>query len=122
VQILFYINETCYADLEYISRKKTGSSCLSKMLHALLADTPLIANLKSEEYLNAILGDCKSLEQRFSKIDAAQVREYLTHQHNEPLKFSAKIKPLIKQESLPIKIVQLLQRAKATQSNGHLWS
>jgi hypothetical protein len=27
---------------------------LSKMLHALLADTPLIANLKSVEYLNAL--------------------------------------------------------------------
>ena len=114
--------ERFFRDLKRGGRKKTGSSCLSKMLHALLADTPLIANLKSEEYLNAILGDCKSLEQRFSKIDAAQVREYLTHQHNEPLKFSAKIKPLIKQESLPIKIVQLFQRAKATQSNGHLWS
>ena len=114
--------ERFFRDLKRGGRKKTGSSCLSKMLHALLADTPLIANLKSEEYLNAILGDCKSLEQRFSQIDAAQVREYLTHQHNEPLKFSAKIKPLIKQESLPIKIVQLFQRAKATQSNGHLWS
>jgi hypothetical protein len=114
--------ERFFRDLKRGGRKKTGSSCLSKMLHALLADTPLIANLKSEEYLNAILGDCKSLEQRFSKIDAAQVREYLTHQHNEPLKFSAKIKPLINQETLPNKIVQLFQQAKATQSNGHLWS
>jgi hypothetical protein len=114
--------ERFFRDLKRGGRKKTGSSCLSKMLHALLADTPLIANLKSVEYLNAILGDCKSLEQRFSKIDAAQVREYLTHQHNDSLKFSAKIKPIIKQESLPQRLVHLFQQAKNSQSNGHLWS
>ena len=116
------ILERFFRDLKRSGRKKTGSSCLSKMLHALLADTPLVANLKSEQYLNTILGDCKSLEQRFSEIDATQVREYLTNQHNEPLKFSAKIKPLIKQVSLPDKIVQMFQQAKASKSNGHLWS
>ena len=114
------ILERFFRDLKRSGRKKSGSSCLSKMLHALLADTPLVANLKSEKYLNTILGDCKSLEQRFSEIDATQVREYLTNQHNEPLKFSAKIKPLIKQESLPYRLVQLFQQAKNSKSNGHL--
>jgi hypothetical protein len=114
------ILERFFRDLKRNGRKKTGSSCLSKMLHALLADTPLVANLKSEQYLNTILGDCKSLEQRFSKIDAAQVREYLNNQHNEPLKFSTKIKPLIKQQNLPDRLVQLFQQAKASKSNGHL--
>ena len=108
------ILERFFRDLKRNGRKKTGSSSLSKMLHALLADTPLVANLKSEEYLNTILGDCKSLEQRFSQIDAAMVRKYLTNQHNEPLKFSAKIKPLIKQEGLPDKLAQMFQQAKAS--------
>lgn len=108
------ILERFFRDLKRNGRKKTGSSSLSKMLHAFLADTPLVANLKSEEYLNTILGDCKSLEQRFSQIDAAVVREYLANQHNEPLKFSAKIKPLIKQECLPDKLAQMFQQAKAS--------
>jgi mRNA-degrading endonuclease YafQ of YafQ-DinJ toxin-antitoxin module len=108
------ILERFFRDLKRNGRKKTGSSSLSKMLHALLADTPLVANLKSEEYLNTILGDCKSLEQRFSQIDAAMVREYLANQHNESLKFSAKIKPLIKQEGLPDKLAQMFQPAKAS--------
>ncbi len=116
------ILERFFRDLKRNGRKKTGSSSLNKMLHAILADTPLVANLKSEEYLNTILGDCKSLEQRFSQIDAAVVRDYLTNQHNEPLKLSAKIKPLIKQEGLPGKLVQIFQQTKDSQSNGHLWS
>ena len=108
------ILERFFRDLKRNGRKKTGSSCLSKMLHALLADTPLVANLKSEEYLKTFLGDCKSLEQRLSQIDATVVREYLISQHDEPLKFSAKIKPLIKQKGLPDKLVQMFQKAKAS--------
>jgi len=107
------ILERFFRDLKRNGRKKTGSASLSKMLHALLADTPLVANLKSDEYLNIILDDCKSLDQRFSQIDAALVREYLTNQRNEPLKFSAKIKPIIKEEDLPEKLFQLFKQAKA---------
>ena len=116
------ILERFFRDLKRSGRKKTGASCLSKMLSALLSDTPLVANLNSEEYLNALLGDCKSLEQRFSEIDAAQVREYLKNQHDQPLKSSAKIKLLIKQENLPDRIVHLFQKANVLKSNGHLWS
>ena len=114
------ILERFFRDLKRSGRKKTGASCLSKMLSALLADTPMVANLNSEEYLIAILGDCISLEQRFSQIDAVQVREYLKNQHIQPLNSAAKIKSLIKQESMPDRIVQLFQKANRLKSNGLL--
>lgn len=116
------ILERFFRDLKRAGRKKTGTSCLTKMLQNLLADTPFVANLKSEQYLDAILGDCTSLEQRFSQIDAALIREYLTNQQSLPQKFSAKIKPLIKQNSLPDTIARMFHQAKASQSNGHLCS
>ena len=106
------ILERFFRDLKRGGRKKTGAAGLSKMLTALLADTPLVANLKSEEYRLAILGDCKSLEQRFSQIDAPGVREYLANQRSQSLKFSTQIKPLIKKENLPNRIVLLFQKAK----------
>jgi hypothetical protein len=116
------ILERFFRDLKRAGRKKTGASCLTKMLQTLLADTPFVANLKSQQYLDAILGDCKSLEQLFSQIDAALIREYLTNQQSQHQKFSAKIKPLIKQNSLPDTIARMFNQVKASPSNGHLCS
>jgi hypothetical protein len=108
------ILERFFRDLKRGCRKKTGASNLTKMLTSLLADTPLIANLKSEQYLNAILGNCKSLEQRFSQIDTALVREYLASQKSQPQKFAAKITPLIKQKNLPDALLQMFKQAKVS--------
>jgi hypothetical protein len=107
------ILERFFRDLKRAGRKKTGASSLSKMLHALLADTPLVANLKHPEYLKILLGQCNSLEERFSKIDAAQARQYLNEQRNESQPSRSKIKPIIRQPNLPNKLVQLFQQAKA---------
>ena len=40
----------------------------------MLPDTPLVCNLQNEAYLDVLLGGAASLEQRFSRIDAADVR------------------------------------------------
>lgn len=108
------ILERFFRDLKRGCRKRTGASILTKMLTSLLADTPLVANLKSEQYLNAILGDCKSLEQRFSQIDAGLVRKYLASQKSQPQKFAAEINPLIKKKNLPDVLLQMFKQAKVS--------
>ncbi|HHL33771.1 MAG TPA: hypothetical protein ENJ30_05345 [Desulfobulbaceae bacterium] len=50
-------------------------SSLSKMLKAALADTPLVQNLKKDEYMNIILNGCSNLEERFAQIDTCLVRQ-----------------------------------------------
>ena len=116
------ILERFFRDLKRRGRKRTGAASLSKMLKTILADTPLVANLKSEQYLKTILGDCKTLEDRFSQIYAAKVRDQLNKQNQEPLNISTEIKPLIKQKTLPDKIALLFSQANITKSNGHLRS
>lgn len=48
---------------------------LNKVLQSILAETPLIQNLKNDEYMKIILNGCSSLEERFSQIDAGQVQQ-----------------------------------------------
>ena len=69
--------ERFFRDLKRNGRKRSGFASLSKMLKTILADTPLVANLKSEKYLETILGNCETLEEKFSQIDAAEVRNQL---------------------------------------------
>lgn len=116
------ILERFFRDLKRQGRKRTGAASLTKMLKTILADTPLTANLKSEQYLKTILADCKTLEERFSQIDADKVRDQLKNEQQEPLRISTEIKPLIKQENLPDKIALLFNQANTTKSNGHLRS
>lgn len=116
------ILERFFRDLKRRGRKRTGSASLNKMLKTILADTPLTANLKSEEYLKTILRDCETLEEKFSQIDAAKVRDQLKNETKEPLEISDEIKPLIKLENLPDKIALLFNQANVANSNGHLRS
>ncbi len=47
-----------------LGRKKTGTASLNKLIKSTLAGTPLVRNLKNEDYLDIILGDCSSLAER----------------------------------------------------------
>jgi len=116
------ILERLFRNLKRHGRKRTGLASLSKMLKTILADTPLVANLKSEQYLNAIRGDCVTLEERFSQIDVAKVRYQLKKEQQDPLNISSEIKPLIRQVNLPDKIAWLFNQTNITKSNGHLRS
>ena len=66
--------------------KKTGMGSLNKMLKAILADTPLVQNLKNDQYMEIILNGCSSLEERFSQIDASLVREEMAEGGQEQRK------------------------------------
>ncbi|RKZ92617.1 MAG: hypothetical protein DRQ40_08535, partial [Gammaproteobacteria bacterium] len=71
------ILERLFRSLKRNGRKRTGTASLNKMLKTILADTPLVSNLKSQEYTKIILNGCATLAERFSQIDAAQVRAQL---------------------------------------------
>ena len=60
-----------------LGRKRGGTKSLNKMLKAIFSDTPLIRNLDNSEYYKIILNGCSSLEERFSLIEAKQVRQKL---------------------------------------------
>jgi hypothetical protein len=66
---------------------------LNKVLKAILADTPLVQNLKNDKYMEIILNGCSSLAERFSQIDAHLVQE---KRWQMPQKSNSKILPAIK--------------------------
>jgi hypothetical protein len=89
------------------ARKKSGTASLNKTLKTILADTPLVRNLKNEEYLGIILNGCSTLAERFSRIDAEIVQEELRKAENHQEKISKEAKWIIKQPDLPEKISAL---------------
>ena len=71
------IMEQFFRDCGRRERRRTGIDLSARRLNAMLPDTPLVCNLKNPAYLQILLGDSASLEQRFSRIDAQLVRDSL---------------------------------------------
>ncbi len=97
---LFRGEKRCY-------RKKSGTISLNKTLKTIIADTPLVRNLVNEEYLHTILNGCKTLEERFSQIDAKIVYEQLKKAQKDMEGMSPKMKKIVKQQDLPQKIISM---------------
>jgi len=104
------------------SRKKSGTSSLSKTLKTILADTPLVRNLEKEEYRRIILNGCSTLAERFSQIDEKMVREQLRQAELNQERIPPAIKKMIKQRDLPQKILTLYLGASNQYANCHLRS
>ena len=94
-------------------RKKTGMGSLNKMLKAVLADTPLVQNLKNDEYRKIILNGCSNLAERFSQIDAHLVQKELKETAKSNAKILPGVKKLIKDAELTVKISTLFCPALA---------
>ena len=104
------ILERFFRSIRYWSRKKSGKNSLSKTLKAMLADMPLVKNLKNPEYVKIILNGKTRLEERFAEIDAKIVREELKKSQEDSEKIPAKIKAIIKEPELPEIVVNFFTR------------
>lgn len=101
-------------------RKKGGTASLNKMLKSILAETPLVRNLNSEEYLEIILNGCSTLAERFSHIDAEIVQEELRKAESNQEKISKEARWVIKQPDLPERISALFGVNSKIGANCHL--
>src|SRR5262249_46678149 len=76
--------ERFFRDLNRGSRKRNGSKSLGRTLQTMLAETPIVKNLKNPKYMEIIVNGKPSLAARFAEIDAARVRSDLkSSQHEE---------------------------------------
>ena len=101
------ILERFFRDEKRRGRKKTGLGSLNKMLKAILADTPLVQNLKNDKYLDIILNGCPTLAERFSQIDAHLVQKELVEAAKKNSKMLPAIRKLIQDTKLTVKISTL---------------
>jgi len=103
-------------------RKKSGTASMSKLLKSLLADTPLVQNLKNAEYMEIILNGCPNLAERFAKIDAHLVQQKMIEANNDSEKILPAIRKLIKNSDLTMKISSLFFSNSKISANCHLRS
>ncbi len=101
------ILERFFRDLKRGCRGKTKTNSMSKTLKTMLAQTPLVKNLKNQEYLNIILNGKATLEERFSEIDASIVRKELNKSQEDLEKIPPKIRRIIKDSALPQRIMEM---------------
>ena len=67
----------------------------------MLANTPLVKNLKNPEYMRILLDGKSSLEELFADIDAKEVRKELKSAQGNIEDIPAKLKKLIKEPDYP---------------------
>ncbi len=76
----------------------------------MLPDTPLAMNLNNEQYMNLLLGEGFTLEQRFAEIDSHEIRRLLKEKPLAPCAAYPQIKNIIRLPDLPKSIAALLKK------------
>ena len=74
----------------------------------MLTDTPIVKNLNNPQYLEIILDGCRTLEERFEKIDSRLVVEKLKVEQKNHQIIGSKMKKIIKLPDLPERLSALL--------------
>jgi len=112
------IMERFFRDLKRGERRKTGNCRMSRTLHTMLADTPLVKNLENPQYLEILLDGKASLEALFAQTDAAQLREEFQMAQHAPEKVPTIIKRLIQEPTYPQDLTLLLAAAANSQKSN----
>ncbi len=81
-------------------RKRTGNNKFNKILQSMIADTPLVTNLKNESYLEILLDGNRTLEECFAEIDAKIVTQKLKTIKLKESKIHSQIKKVIRKTKL----------------------
>lgn len=87
--------ERFFRDFKRDCRRKTGAQAIGRTLRTMLADTPLVKNLKNPEYLKILLNGQPTLEALFAQIDPAAVRKELKIASQNPEKVPRALKQFI---------------------------
>ena len=67
--------ERLFRDFQRCEYKRTGMGTLGRTVRAMVAETPLMKNLKCPEFLNIILNGTPTLAARFAQLDQMEVQK-----------------------------------------------
>jgi len=79
-----------------------------KALRLILADTALVKNLDSPEYVQILLDGCHTLQERFAKIDSHLVAEQLKAERKKQERIRPEMKKMIQLPDLSERLTLLL--------------
>lgn len=104
------ILEQLFRDFNYGNMRKTGRASKEKNLKAMVANTPLVRNLKNEDYMKAILGKNETLEEAFASINSKLIRDKMEEAKFYPNKVPEKFKKLARMIDFPDKFLKLMKK------------
>lgn len=107
------ILEQFFRSLKRAHRRRTGNAASGRMLRTILAETPLVQNLKNPHYIKILLSEKSSLEEVFAEIKIDSLREAVREAQHDPERIPAKLKPLIAMPDFPEKLVNMVEKAVA---------
>ena len=92
--------------------KRNGFRAMEKTIKTMIADTPLVMNLRNADYLGILLCG-KTLAERFAEIDAEKVREEMKRTRSGVEMVSPKIKKIINNPNFLESLVSLVTKKAA---------
>ncbi len=93
--------EQMFRDFARDNKRKTGTDSMGRTIQAMIDDTPLIRNLKNDNYRKIIIGGKKNLPEVFAEIDVDEVRKKMKEYNVRDEIIPGKIQVLLKKENLP---------------------
>lgn len=106
------IMEQFFRQFKRGNRRKPGNNSSTPLLQNMLAQTPLVRNLKNPEYMKILLDGKTTIEQVFAEIETTQLRKEMKNAQQNPEKIPAKIKNLINEPQYPEKLANLVKKFK----------
>jgi hypothetical protein len=76
-------------------RKKNGFQAMERMLKAISEDTPLVMNLKNEDFMKVLLAGKSNLPQRFADINSNVLRREMSRSTQRDKTASARLKKVV---------------------------
>jgi len=107
------ILEQFFRSLKRSHRRRTGNAASGRMLRTILAETPLVQNLKNPHYMKILLNGKSSIEEVFAEIDIDTLRAAFREAQHDPERIPAKLRHLIAMVDFPEKFVNMIEKAAA---------
>lgn len=105
------IMERSFRDFKRGWRSRTGNGSMAKAFQTMLADTPLVRNLKNPDYVKILLNGKKRLESVFAEINEQLIRTQMKQQTQNPDRIPPALKKLISNLKLPEMVENLFLKA-----------
>jgi len=114
------VMEQYFREFKRGNRRKTGNHSSAVMLQHMLAQTPLVRNLKNPEYMKLLLDGKTTLEEVFADIEITQLRQEMKDAQQNPEKIPTKIRGLIQDPRYPEKLANLLKKSDPRLKSNHI--